>query len=189
MIILSIRTELYPENIMKNSIIIALSLLVSACATPRNPPHTVSQVNLPRYMGTWYEIASFPNAFQGGCQCTTAHYQLKDNQVSILNQCYKGQDYHLSSAKGTAWVVPHSHNSKLRVQFFWPFKGDYWILYLSKHYQQVIVGSPNRQYLWILSRTRTISRQRYQHLVHIAKQKGFATNQLRRTYQGCPKAI
>lgn len=136
-------------------------------------------------MGTWYEIASFPNWFQRGCQCTTAHYTLKKNKVKILNQCYKGKDLKKSSAKGTGWSVSENQNSKLKVRFFWPFKGDYWILYLSPGYKQAIVGSPNRRYLWLLSRTPTLDSKTLNHLISIAKNKHYDTDKLNMTYQGC----
>lgn len=164
-----------------------LSVLLSSCATYRNPPRTVSHVNLKRYMGTWYEIASFPNVFQRGCQCTTATYALHGkNAVSVLNRCYKGDSLKLSEAKGRAWSVS-SKNNKLKVQFFWPFSGDYWILYLTPGYNQVIVGSPDRKYLWILSRTRKITKQKYKQLLTIAKSDGFDISYLVKTKQSCTK--
>ena len=136
-------------------------------------------------MGTWYEIASFPNFFQRGCQCTTANYRLTNNKVNIVNRCYKEKQDKLSEAKGTAWPVHGSKNSKLKVQFFWPFKGDYWILYLSPKYQQVIVGSPDRKYLWILARSRYINKNIYRTLTQIAKDKGFDVRKLVKTKQNC----
>ena len=146
-------------------------------------PKTVNSINLKRYMGTWYEIASFPAFFQRGCRCTSAHYQLNNSTVKIRNQCYKGRS--LSVANGKAWSVNPPYNSKLKVQFFWPFSGDYWILYISRHYRQVIVGSPNRKYLWILSRARHMRQSLYKKLVNIALHKGYDVSQLRITDQDC----
>lgn len=170
---------------MLRKIIILLSLLLSGSVTANTPPKTVSHVNLKQYMGKWYEIASYPTFFQRGCQCTSANYKLIENKVSILNQCYKKKNYKLSSAKGKAWAVPGSNNSKLKVQFFWPFKGDYWIMYLSPGYKQVIVGSPNRKYLWILSRSRHIKASLYNSLTKIVQKKGFDSSQLVKTKQSC----
>ncbi len=170
---------------MLKKIIILLPLLLSGCVTAKTPPKTVSHVNLSQYMGKWYEISSYPTFFQRGCQCTSANYKLIGNKVAILNQCYKGKKYKLSSAKGKAWAVPGSNNSKLKVQFFWPFKGDYWILYLSPGYKQVIVGSPSRKYLWILARSRHIKTSLYNKLTKIAQNKGFDTSQLVKTKQSC----
>ena len=148
-------------------------------------PTTVKHVDLPRYMGRWYEIASFPNWFQRHCNCTRATYKLIAGKVHVLNECYKGKSLEYSKATGTAWSVIDKSNAKLKVQFFWPFRGDYWILYLTPGYQEVIIGSPNRKYLWILARHRHIDKMLYKKLVGIAKQKGFDVAKLVMTKQNC----
>jgi apolipoprotein D and lipocalin family protein len=168
--------------------LLGFSLLFTSCASIKNPPQTVSHVQLKRYMGRWYEIASLPNFFQRHCRCTTANYTLSGKEVKVLNQCYKGSQYQLSAAHAKAWPVAGSHNSKLKVRFFWPFTGDYWVLYLSKDYQQAIVGTPSRNYLWILARTKHISDKRFLQLVSIAKSKGYDLTELKRTQQDCPLA-
>lgn len=163
-------------------LLLSLFVISSAFAAP---PKTVPHVDLKKYMGKWYEIASFPNWFQKGCQCTTAQYSLQGKEVKVINQCYKGNPLKLSQAKGKAWAVDDNSNAKLKVQFFWPFKGDYWILHLTPGYQQVLIGSPNHKYLWILARQRHISNSVYQQLVGIAKQQGFNVSKLVRTNQDC----
>lgn len=150
-------------------------------------PQTVKHVDLNRYMGNWYEIASLPAFFQRGCQCTTANYTLKGSKVLVRNRCYKGKDYGFSQSDGVAWPVAGSSNSRLKVSFFWPFSGDYWILYLSKGYRDVIVGTPNRKYLWILSRSKSISSSKYERLVNIAKHQGYNVSRLSKTSQHCYK--
>ncbi len=170
------------------SIKLSLSLVVLLLSTSlfaKNPPSAVSQVNLQQYVGKWYEIASFPNFFQRGCQCSMAYYTLLNGKVSVTNQCYKNNQR--KQAKATAWAVPGSGNSKLKVQFFWPFKDDYWILYVSPNYQQAIVGSPNRKYLWILARTTQIKDSEYHKLIQVAKNKGFDIKKLAMTKQNCKK--
>lgn len=169
---------------MLKKLVLMLSIFLVGCATYKNPPSTVSHVDLDKYMGRWYEISSFPNSFQRGCECTTATYALQGKKVSVLNQCYKGDNLKLSQAKGRAWSV-NAGNSQLKVQFFWPFRGNYWILYLTSGYKQVLVGSPNRKYLWILSRTPKISIEKYKYLVNIAKKKGFDITKLVNTRQSC----
>ena len=76
-----------------------------------------------------------------------------DGRVGVLNQCYKGSIDNPDSASGTAWVVDPATNAKLKVQFFWPFSGDYWIIDLDPGYEYAVVGHPSREYLWILSRS------------------------------------
>lgn len=149
------------------------------------PPATMPHVNLKRYMGKWYEIASFPMFFQRGCHCTTAQYRLQGQYVRVLNSCYKGADLSKSTATAKAWSVSPGSNSKLKVRFFWPFTADYWILYVSPQYQQALVGTPNREYLWVLARTKTISSERYQYLVSLARKQGYKVSKLNKTPQNC----
>lgn len=176
------------KKITQVALYLAISLNLSCCAARNNiRPQTVRHVNLTRYTGLWHEIASFPAFFQRGCTCTNAHYRLlPSGKIEVINRCLKGKQRKLSRAKGKAWVASKDgSNSKLKVQFFWPFSGDYWILYLSKAYQRVIVGTPDHRYLWFLARTRTISARAYQHMLKIAQAKGYDTSRLRRTQQNC----
>jgi len=113
---------------------------------------TVSQVDLNRYLGKWYEIARYPNPFQKKCLASTAEYSLDEKgRIIVLNTCYTAGK--VKDIKGKAWVVKDSDNSKLKVSFFWPFKGDYWIIDLADDYSYVVVGEPKRKYIWILART------------------------------------
>jgi apolipoprotein D and lipocalin family protein len=109
-------------------------------------------VELEKYLGKWYEIAHLPARFQEGCSETTAVYSLsRDGNVSVLNECRrKGK---IKQAKGKAKVVDKATGAKLKVIFFWPFYGDYWIIKLGHNYEYAVVGTPDRRYLWILSRT------------------------------------
>lgn len=133
-------------------------------------------------MGRWYEIASFPNWFQNDCTCTMAEYELQEDHVSVRNSCRKGSAQgQLDLATGAAYPVPGSGNSRLKVRFFWPFKGDYWILALDDAYQYAMIGHPSRKYLWILSRTPELSENIYQSLVAQAAQQGYDVSKLKRT--------
>ena len=122
------------------------------------PLTTVSSVDLNRYLGKWYEIASYPAWFQKNCTGTTADYiRLPDGRIRVVNRCFKKNlDGPLKESKGKAEVVDPATNAKLKVTFFWPFKGDYWIIDLDPEYQWAVVGVPSRKYLWILSRTPTL---------------------------------
>ncbi len=137
------------------AMIIFASPLCSTGAGKMPPLRPVDHVDPARYVGKWYEIASFPQWFQKGCVATTATYALrKDGDIEVLNQCRKGTlQGELKQAKGKAWIVDRESNARLKVRFFWPFSGDYWIIDLGDDYQYAVVGHPNRNYLWILSRT------------------------------------
>jgi apolipoprotein D and lipocalin family protein len=151
------------------------------------PLETVPSVDLQKYMGKWYEIAAFPQRFEKGCHCTAAEYEMTDKgYVRVINTCRKDSpDGKVSQAKGKAFVVKGSNNAKLRVQFFWPFRGDYWIIDLAEDYGYAVVGAPDRKYLWILSRTPQLDPVLYQNIVDRVARKGFDISKLARTDQSC----
>lgn len=145
---------------------------------------TVEYVDMERYMGKWYEIASFPARFQKNCTCTTAEYTLNDDgTVLVNNRCYNAKKDKWEGATATAFVENTDTNAQLAVQFFWPFKGDYYIIALADDYSYALVGEPSRKYLWILSRTPQLSQATYDRLTTIAAQKGFDVRKLNMTKQ------
>jgi len=138
------------------------------------PLQTVPQVDLKRYLGQWYEIARYPNWFQKGCLESSASYAWRDDgDIEVLNRCRDSEDGRQRQAKGHAWVVDSVSNAKLKVSFFWPFRGDYWIIELGKEYEYAVIGTPNRKYFWILSRTRSMDDSLYAAILQRAKQQGF----------------
>ena len=160
------------------------TVLLAGCT--HNPPlGVVPYVDLQRYTGTWYEIASYPVSFQKGCTGTKATYTLRgDGDMDVLNQCYK-QGFHgeLTSAKGRAWVVDRTTNAKLKVRFFWPFWGSYWITDLDKEYDYVVVGHPSRKYLWVLSRSPQMDDILYDEILGRISRQGYDTSKLVKAIQ------
>jgi len=152
------------------------------------PLDVVPSVDLARYLGKWYEIASVPVPQQKGCYCTTAEYSLIDEgTIRVVNSCRKGgPEGEVSSAEGKAFVVPNSNNAKLRVQFFWPFRGDYWILRLDPDYRYAVVGTPSREYFWILSREPRMEESLVGELLAQVGREGFDTTKVQRTTHSCP---
>ncbi|MFZ4714776.1 MAG: lipocalin family protein [Bacteriovoracaceae bacterium] len=116
---------------------------------------TVDYVDVNRYLGTWYDIASYPQWFQKGCTNTRALYQLKHNgDLKVTNSCNKDSVTGKEKVSvGKAKIVDQETNSKLKVSFFGPFYGKYWIIDLDPNYQYAVVSDPKRSTLWILSRT------------------------------------
>lgn len=146
---------------------------------------TVKHVDLKKYSGKWYEIASYPQWFQKGCHCTTAEYTLTENEYIIVeNRCnkdsIKGKESYI---KGKVFVEENSGNAKLKVQFFWPFRGKYWIIDLADDYSYAVVSHPNRKYLWILSRTPHMADSIYQQIILRLIEKGFDVTKLVITQQ------
>jgi apolipoprotein D and lipocalin family protein len=177
---------------MKKMILgILILLFVTGCtatttARLRLPAlQTVPQVDLERYLGTWYDIASFPQKFQRGCTASTAIYTKRpDGEIDVLNSCRQGSlDGKEISAKGRARVVDHATNSKLKVSFFRPFWGDYWIIDLGQHYEYAVVGHPSRDYLWILSRTPELDSTVYDRILARLRVQGYEVERLNRTLQ------
>jgi len=156
-------------------------------AGQNKPLETVPYVDLQKYMGKWYEIAAFPQKFQKGCHCTTAEYVMTDKgYVRVINTCRKDSpDGKMNMAKGKAFIVEGSNNAKLRVQFFWPFRGDYWIIDLAEDYSYAVVGAPDRKYLWILSRTPTMDPGLYQNIIDRIAKKEFDVGKLVKSDQSC----
>jgi apolipoprotein D and lipocalin family protein len=144
----------------------------------------VSSVELNRYVGKWYEVARYPNRFQKKCAGdVSATYSIRqDGKISVLNVCRKA-DGELTEAKGTARVVDRATRAKLKVTFFWPFSGNYWIIGLDPEYRWAVVGEPTRKYLWILAREPHMSDEDYQKAIAIVREKGYDAAKLEKTLQ------
>jgi apolipoprotein D and lipocalin family protein len=165
--------------------IIAAVACTSAKKEGQVPPRVVPYVDLERYQGDWYEIARYPNRFQKGCVGSRATYNLnRDGTVSVLNRCFDGSfTGKLRSATGKARVVDPKTNAKLKVTFFWPFRGDYWIIDLGRDYEYAVVGHPQRTYLWILSRTKKMEDAVYEAILDRLKEQGYDVTRLMKTEQ------
>jgi apolipoprotein D and lipocalin family protein len=152
-------------------------------AADRPPLTTVANVDLKRYAGKWYEIARYPNRFQRDCQSdTSAIYMLRPNgKIQVVNACRK-KDGKIAETRGTARAVDRS-NARLKVTFFWPFSGDYWIVGLDPEYRWAVVGEPRRKYLWILSRSPRMNDADYQKALQIIEATHYDPSRLIKTPQ------
>ncbi|NDP22553.1 MAG: lipocalin family protein [Paludibacter sp.] len=165
---------------MKTSIryyltIIFISCIFIACKPTTNLT-TVQEVDLSRYSGTWYELASYPQFFERGCINVRATYTPKADFIEVYNQSIKNGK--ANNIKGKAFVVKNSGNAKFKVQFFWPFKGDYWIIDLADDYSWAVVSDPKRSTLWILSRKPEMDSNIYNALIDKLVEKGFDKNKI-----------
>jgi apolipoprotein D and lipocalin family protein len=180
-------------------ILLALGALAAAAssaafgAEARKPPvEAVPAVDLDRYAGRWHEVARLPNRFQDDCACcVTATYTLReDGRITVLNEC-RTADGKLKSAEGEAKLAnKEGPASRLKVRFaprFLSFLGfvwgDYWILDLAEDYSHVLVGSPDRKYLWVLSREATLEPETYDRILERAASMGFEVSRVQRTPQ------
>ena len=171
--------------LMKNTMLSLLALALFATAgCSYEPLETVQKVNLERYAGTWYEIARLPMRQEKGCNCPKAEYTLAGtDRINVTNSCVK-ENGQWDIANGKAKVTDPSTNAKLKVKFGIG-GGKYWILDLPEDYSYAIVGHPNRDYLWFLSREKTMDETLFNNLVAKAKEKGFPTAKLIRANQAC----
>ena len=172
---------------MKKSVLILFTIMIFNSVIPQKVPAVVSTVDLNRYMGMWYEIARLPNFFERKLKCTSANYTLRgDGKITVLNKGnYLTDPEKSTSSQGIAWVPDKNSPAKLKVQFFWPFSGDYWIMDLDKDYRYVLVGDPSLKYLWILSREKKMDETTYEMLLKKAIENGYDLKSIIRVEQDC----
>ena len=163
----------------------------TATPAPLPPVNTIATLDVPRYMGTWYEIAKFPNRFQAKCVANTrARYLAQtDGSVQVLNSCVTA-DGSTIDALGLAKQVGTVTSPKLQVRFapvwlswlpmVW---GDYWVIDLDADYQLAAVSDSKREYLWVLSRTPQVNDKAYGALMTRLKAQHFEVEKLERTTQ------
>ena len=177
--------DMTSKMIIRPILIIALLVSLFACRDGnQHPPLSqVSIVDLSRYLGLWYEIARIDHSFQKDCVASTADYSLKqDGYIKVVNTCRKkSQDGEITSVEGKAWVVNKDTNAWLKVQFFWPFRGDYVIIDLDeKEYRYAVVGHPTRDYLWILSRTPQMDDGTYGEILSKISKQGYDLDRIKK---------
>lgn len=142
---------------MKNILFISLAIFIFTACSYKDPNiKSVKRVDLDRYLGSWYEIARYEHSFEKDCKNVTATYSVKENnEIKVINKCTKITTNEKTEAIGEAYAIDNT-NSKLKVSFFWPFYGDYWIILLDKNYSYAVVSEPSKKYLWILSRDKKL---------------------------------
>jgi len=147
---------------------------------------TVEKVDINKYMGTWYEIARFDHSFEKGLKCVSANYTLReDGRVTVLNKGVKEDSNENKSAKGIAKIPDMNFPGILKVSFFRPFWGNYYIIDLDEDYKWVLVGEPSRKYLWVLSREKTMNKEIYSSLLKTAEENGFDISKLMQIKHDC----
>lgn len=170
------------------SISLCLSLPIFNTQLFAKEIQTVATIDVNKYAGKWYEIARLPMFFQRNCVSdVSATYTLNsDKTIKVVNQCIK-QNGKMDSANGVAYPQ-NSANTKLKVSFLpdglkWlpKTKGDYWIMRIDPNYQVALVGEPNKEFLWLLSRTPNLDQKTYQSYLETAKQQGYDLSKLIKT--------
>lgn len=170
-------------NIFKLLSVISIICLFTACSTKNPPLQTVEKVDLEKYLGTWYEIARYEHFFEKDCKNVSANYSMLDEEtIKVINRCTKITTNEKKEALGRAYATDTT-NSKLRVSFFRPFYGDYWVLMLDEKYEYAVVGTPSREYLWILARNSKLDEKIKNEILQKLPTLGFDTSKLIWTIQ------
>ena len=168
-----------------------LAVAVAATQSPAGRVTAVPSVDLDRYLGTWFEIARFDNRFQRVCagDVTAEYARRSDGRIDVVNRCRRTSG-EITTASGVARIVDTATRSKLAVRFapawlswipaVW---GDYWVIGLAEDYSWAVVGTPDHEYLWVLSRTAVLAPDQYRRAVDTARANGFDEGRLRLTTQ------
>jgi apolipoprotein D and lipocalin family protein len=172
-------------NAVKTLSTALVALALSACASKMDEMKTVEYVDIDRFMGDWYVIANIPTFLEKGAHNAVENYALNDDGTIATTFTYradafdgKEKEYH---PKG--FIKDTESNALWGMRFIWPIKADYRIVYLDDAYSMTIVGRQNRDYVWIMARTPTISAQDYEQLVSFVGSIGYDVSLLQRVPQ------
>ena len=165
---------------VKSIVLAALLLAGTGCQTMK-PIHTVDKVDLNRFMGDWYVIASIPTFIEKDAFNAMESYRIDDDgTVAATFRFNKGSlDGPVKEYNPRGFIQDKQSNAVWGMQFIWPFKAEYRIIYLSKDYSQTIIGRTKRDYVWIMARTNTIPNTDYERIVKFLKEQDYDTNNLR----------
>lgn len=165
---------------MKVSILFSSILLLAGCTTVPSGIKPVRNFEIERYLGTWYEIARLDHRFERGLSRVSANYSKRpDGGIDVLNRGYNKATGEWKNSVGRAYLLNSAQTASLKVTFFWPFYAGYHVIELDqKDYSYALVSGPDRDYLWILSRTPKLDKTVIQKLVDKASELGFVTDDL-----------
>ncbi|HEJ6973349.1 TPA: outer membrane lipoprotein Blc [Serratia marcescens] len=163
----------------KLSVMLSALLSVACSVSPPKDIKVVTPFDSQRYLGTWYEIARLDHRFERGLQQVTTHYGPRaDGGLKVINRGFNAQKQQWQESEGKAYFIGSPQVAALKVSFFGPFYGGYNVITLDPEYRYALVCGPNRDYLWILSRTPTLDASVRDRLLQTAKGYGFATDAL-----------
>ncbi|MEG3756081.1 lipocalin family protein [Psychromonas arctica] len=165
---------------MKFLLLMVVILFQVGCTGMPEGMQAVKNFDSQRYLGTWYEIARLDHSFEEGLEQVTATYSMReDGGIKVVNKGYSTENNQWKEATGKAYFVDDENTGHLKVSFFGPFYGSYIVFKMDQvDYQYAFISSYNDEYLWLLSRTPTISDEVKQDFINTAQQYGFKTEQL-----------
>ncbi|MEM1260817.1 MAG: lipocalin family protein [Pseudomonadota bacterium] len=165
--------------------LLTFSALVSGCASAPPPIETAANVDLPRFMGDWYVIANIPTFVEKNAYNAIESYALADDGTIATTFSFNkgGFDGKRKVYNPTGYIRDVESNAVWGMQFIWPFKAEYRVLYVDDQYQQTIIGRTKRDYVWIMARTPEISPDDYFRHIKFLREQGYDTNKIQRVPQ------
>jgi apolipoprotein D and lipocalin family protein len=162
------------------AVLINALVITSVFAEENKKLKVVSNLDLHKFQGVWFEIAHNPWFPENNCFAMIAHYKLiEDNKIEVTNICRKhGFDGEISKISGKAWLVDATIKSKWEVQFIWPFTLDYWVIDLEEDYNYAVIGEPDKENFWILSRKPIMEKGLLTKIIENTKMKGYDLSNL-----------
>lgn len=159
------------------SLIMIMGLFLVSCVGSTSHIAPVKNFELEKYMGIWYEIIRLPHSFENGLTDVSATYKIKDDgEISVLNKGYRKDSDKWTSVEGYAYFKGDKKTGELEVVFFWPFAGDYKVIYLDNEYKYAVVTGSTMSYFWLLSRTPDVDQVTIDKFISMAKSWGFETD-------------
>ncbi len=175
----------FPVNRPTLALLTSILLMTACSSSSHGPIRTESYVDIKQFMGDWYVIACIPTMFETEAYNAVESYELKpDGRIATTFTYNKGGfDGPRKTMTPTGFVEDDPSNAVWGMQFIWPIKAEYRIVYVDDAYSETIVGRTKRDYVWIMARTPQISEARYQHLVNIVADQGYDISELRKVPQ------
>ncbi len=154
-------------------------LTLTGCQSVPEGVTPVTGFDEQRYLGKWYEIARLDHSFERGLSQVSAEYELReDGGIKVINRGFNAEENEWSEAIGRAYFVDGKETAHLKVSFFGPFYSSYVVFELGENYDYAFVSGYNKDYLWLLARTPTVSKELVERFSQVAKEKGFDTSEL-----------
>lgn len=165
---------------MRLFIVVLISIVTAGCTGLPEDVYPVDGFDVNRYLGKWYEIARLDHSFERGLDNVSAEYSLRDDGgVKVINRGFSVQDNAWQETEGKAYFVNSENQGHLKVSFFGPFYGSYVVFELDKEaYQYAFIAGYNKSYLWLLSRTPTVSNEVVERFIKRSRELGFDADKL-----------
>ena len=169
-------------------IFLGMTILMWGCSASLPPLTTVAQVDLPRFMGDWYVVANIPTWLEKGAHNAVESYRLDTDGTIATTFTYRKGDFDGPRKTYTprGFILDPSLNAEWKMQFVWPFKAEYLIIYLNKEYTQTVIGRNKRDYVWIMARTPEIPEPDYRMIVEQLASAGYDPGRIQRVPQRWP---